>query len=65
MAQLELVESGKLRDEIGRQALSAILRRDTATFNAMMAKLAPRPTSIYVIAGRDETNRLDLLSTVI
>lgn len=39
------------REEMGQQALSAILRRDTPAFDKLMSKMQPRPPSVTVISG--------------
>lgn len=50
--QFTVIEGG--REEMGQQALSAILRRDTATFDDLMSKMQPRPPVVSVISGGHE-----------
>lgn len=53
MTKLEVIEGG--REEMGQQALSAILRRDEASFGRLMSKMQPCPPSVSVIAGGVES----------
>jgi len=39
------------RNEMGQKALSAILRRDTATFDDLMSKMQPRRPMVSIITG--------------
>lgn len=59
MKHLRLVESGSVRHELERKALSAILRRDAEAFNALMAKMAPQPPAVSVVATDTAPKRSD------
>lgn len=47
--RLKVIEGN--RNEMGQKALSAILRRDTTTFDDLMSKMQPRPPVVSVIPG--------------
>lgn len=49
MVKLSVIQGG--RKEMGQQALSAILRNDTAAFDDIMSKMRPRSPAVSVIAG--------------